>query len=86
MAFKKTVFSGLVNKLAIYCFSIKKNYKENTMSILLVSTAFSGLTQRFYTELDDAGYNVSVELHLGDKAKLIEGIGLFKPELIIFRI
>ncbi len=56
------------------------------MSILLVSTAFSGLTQRFYTELDDAGYNVSVELHLGDKAKLIEGIGLFKPELIIFRI
>lgn len=53
------------------------------MRILLVSTAFSGLTQRFYTELDDAGYNVSVELHLGDDAKLIEGIELFQPDLII---
>lgn len=53
------------------------------MRILLVSTAFSGLTQRFYTELDDAGYNVSVELHLGNEAKLLEGIELFKPELII---
>lgn len=53
------------------------------MRILLISTAFSGLTQRFYTELDDAGYLVSVELHLGDVAQLIEGVELFKPELII---
>lgn len=53
------------------------------MRILLMSTAFSGLTQRFYTELDDAGYNVSVELHLGDEAKLIEGVELFKPDLIL---
>ncbi len=53
------------------------------MRILLISTAFSGLTQRFYTELDDAGYLVSVELHLGDVAQLIEGVNLFKPELII---
>ena len=53
------------------------------MRILLISTAFSGLTQRFYTELDDAGYTVSVELHLGDTAQLIEGVALFKPDLII---
>jgi putative two-component system hydrogenase maturation factor HypX/HoxX len=53
------------------------------MRILLISSAFSGLTQRFYTELDDAGYIVSVELHLGDMAQLIEGVALFKPDLII---
>lgn len=53
------------------------------MRILLISSAFSGLTQRFYTELEDAGYNVSVELHLGDEASLIDGVGLFKPDLIL---
>jgi putative two-component system protein, hydrogenase maturation factor HypX/HoxX len=53
------------------------------MKILLLSSAFSGLTQRFYTELDDAGYVVSVELHHGDIPKLLEGVGLFKPDLII---
>ncbi|MCX7096420.1 MAG: enoyl-CoA hydratase-related protein [Methylococcales bacterium] len=53
------------------------------MRILLISSAFSGLTQRFYTELEDAGFLVSVELHLGDVAQLIEGVGLFKPDLIL---
>ena len=53
------------------------------MRILLMSSAFSGLTQRFYTELDDAGYIVSVELHHGDIPQLLEGVGLFKPDLII---
>ncbi len=53
------------------------------MRILLVSSAFSGLTQRFYTELEDAGYSVSVELHLGDIPQLLEGVALFKPDLII---
>lgn len=53
------------------------------MKILLISTAFSGLTQRFYTELNDAGYNVSVELHLGDEAQLLEGVQLFQPNLIL---
>ena len=53
------------------------------MRILLISTAFSGLTQRFYTELDDAGYQVSVELHLGDETRVLEGVTLFKPDLII---
>jgi len=53
------------------------------MRILLISTAFSGLTQRFYTELDDAGFLVSVELHSGDIAQLREGVSLFKPDLIL---
>lgn len=53
------------------------------MRILLVSTAFSGLTQRFYTELDDAGYNVSIELHLGNEDQLQDGIDRFQPDLII---
>ncbi|MEY4768368.1 MAG: hypothetical protein RL637_1007 [Pseudomonadota bacterium] len=53
------------------------------MRILLISTAFSGLTQRFYTELDDAGYSVSVELHFGNIPQLLEGVELFKPDLII---
>jgi len=53
------------------------------MRILLLSSAFSGLTQRFYTELKDAGYIVSVELHHGNIPQLMEGVELFKPDLII---
>jgi putative two-component system hydrogenase maturation factor HypX/HoxX len=53
------------------------------MKILLLSSAFSGLTQQFYTELNDAGYIVSVELHHGDIPQLLVGVGLFKPDLII---
>jgi putative two-component system hydrogenase maturation factor HypX/HoxX len=53
------------------------------MRILLISTAFSGLTQRYYTELEDAGFTVSVELHLGDEGKLLEAVALFKPDLIL---
>jgi putative two-component system hydrogenase maturation factor HypX/HoxX len=53
------------------------------MRILLISSAFSGLTQRFYTELEDAGYIVSVELHQGDMDQLLEGVTLFKPDLIL---
>ncbi|WP_394753166.1 formyltransferase family protein [Crenothrix sp.] len=53
------------------------------MRILLISSAFSGLTQRFYSELDDAGFIVSVELHSGDMGQLLEGVTLFKPDLIV---
>ena len=53
------------------------------MRILLISSAFSGLTQRFYTELSDAGYIVSVELHQGNITNLLDGITLFKPDLIL---
>ncbi len=48
------------------------------MRILLISSAFSGLTQRFYTELEDAGYIVSVELHQGDSEQLLEGVSLIQ--------
>ncbi|MDD5579438.1 MAG: formyltransferase family protein [Methylobacter sp.] len=53
------------------------------MRILLISSAFSGLTQRFYMELDDAGFLISVELHSVDIAQLLEGVSLFKPDLIL---
>ncbi|NOT86503.1 MAG: hydrogenase maturation protein [Methylococcaceae bacterium] len=53
------------------------------MRILLISSAFSGLTQRFYTELEDAGFIVAIELHSGDMAQLQEGVALFKPDLIL---
>ncbi len=53
------------------------------MRILLISSAFSGLTRRFYTELEDAGFIVSIELHSGDMASLIEGVSLFNPDLIL---
>lgn len=53
------------------------------MRILLISTSNNGLTQRFFTELSDANYEVSVELHHGDKDQLIEGVDLFKPDLIL---
>lgn len=53
------------------------------MRVLLLSSAFSGLTQRFYTELNDAGYMVSFELHYGNIPQLLEGVDLFKPYLII---
>ena len=53
------------------------------MRILLISSAFNGMTQRFYTELDDAGYTVSVELHTGDLEQLANGVSLFKPDLIL---
>ncbi len=52
------------------------------MRVLLISSAFSGLTQRFFTELKDAGYLVSVELHQGDIPHLLKGVALFKPDLI----
>lgn len=56
---------------------------DTQMKILLISTAFNGLTQRFYTELIDANYNVSVELHHGDNEKLLTGVNIFKPDLIL---
>ena len=55
------------------------------MRILLISSAFSGLTQRFFNELKDAGYLVSVELHHGDTPNLLKGVALFKPDLILWQ-
>lgn len=53
------------------------------MRILLISTAFSGLTQRFYTELCDAGFEVTVALHSGDEIHLEESVKSFEPALIV---
>lgn len=53
------------------------------MRILLISSAFSGLTQRFFTELEDAGYEVAVELHSGDDQQLIKHVRRFNPALIL---
>ena len=53
------------------------------MKILLLSSTFSCLTQRIYTELDDAEYLVSVEIYHGDIPQLLRGVGLFSPDLII---
>ncbi|NTS75524.1 hydrogenase maturation protein [Catenovulum sp. SM1970] len=52
------------------------------MRILLISTSFNGLTQRFFTELNQAGHQVSVELHHGDEQKLVEGVEKYQPDII----
>lgn len=49
------------------------------MKILLLSSAFSGLTERFYTELIDAGYIVSVELHNGNIPQLLRVSAYLSP-------
>jgi hypothetical protein len=41
------------------------------------------MTQRFYVELVDGGYDVAVELHTGNDSRLCEAVSLFKPDLII---
>ncbi len=53
------------------------------MRILLISTTFNGLTQRFFTELKDAHYEVFVELHHGNNEQVLMGVNLFNPDLII---
>lgn len=52
------------------------------MKILLLSTAFNGLSQRIYVELIERGHTVSVELALSEQV-MIEAVELFKPDLII---
>lgn len=52
------------------------------MRILLMSTAYNCLTQRAHLELIEQGHNVSIELSISDDV-LMEGVALFKPDLII---
>jgi putative two-component system hydrogenase maturation factor HypX/HoxX len=52
------------------------------MRILLIATAYNGLTQRAQLELTALGHDVSIELSLSDEI-MREGIALFKPDLII---
>ena len=53
------------------------------MRVLLVSSAFNSMTQRFYVELADNGYLVAVEVYGGNVDRLREAVAIFKPDLII---
>ncbi|MFI1398154.1 hydrogenase maturation protein [Streptomyces sp. NPDC020681] len=52
------------------------------MRILLISSAFNSLTQRFHTVLRDRGHTVCVQLALGDDA-IREGVDRTDPHLIL---
>ena len=52
------------------------------MRVLLLCSAFNGLTQRAWIELRDAGHDVTVELATSEEA-IIEAVALFGPDLII---
>jgi putative two-component system protein, hydrogenase maturation factor HypX/HoxX len=52
------------------------------MRILFLAHAFNSLTQRLYTELHEAGHEVSVEFDIHDNFS-IEAVELYKPDLII---
>ena len=52
------------------------------MRILLISSAYNGLTQRVHVELADRGHEVSVELALSVDV-MREAVSRFDPELVI---
>ena len=53
------------------------------MRILLISSAFNSMTQRFCVELGDNGHEVAVELYGGNENLLKESVCLYAPDLII---
>jgi len=52
------------------------------MKILLLASAFNGLTQRVYRELSLEGHEVSVEV-VTESDQITEAVQLFEPDLII---
>jgi putative two-component system hydrogenase maturation factor HypX/HoxX len=52
------------------------------MRILLISTAYNGLSQRAHVELNDRGHEVSVTLALSED-EIRKAVALFQPDLII---
>jgi putative two-component system hydrogenase maturation factor HypX/HoxX len=52
------------------------------MKILLLSSAYNGLTQRVHVELLQRGHNVSIEVAINEQT-MLEGVRLFAPDLII---
>ncbi len=52
------------------------------MRILLIASAYNSMTQRVHAELADRGYEVSVELALGDEV-MRDGVGRYDPDLVI---
>ncbi len=53
------------------------------MRVLLVSSAFNSMTQRFFVELSDAGHEVAVEIFGGDEDRLADAFATFRPDLTI---
>ncbi|CAA2154436.1 4-chlorobenzoyl coenzyme A dehalogenase-2 [Methylobacterium brachiatum] len=53
------------------------------MRVRLVSSAFNSMTQRFFVELSDAGYEVAVEIYGGDEQRLEDAFAAFRPDLTI---
>ena len=52
------------------------------MKVLLICSRFNSLSQRFYCELSEKGYDVSVELDVHPEL-MVEAVELFKPDLVI---
>jgi putative two-component system protein, hydrogenase maturation factor HypX/HoxX len=53
------------------------------MRVLLVSSAFNSMTQRFFVELSDAGHEIAVEIFDGDENHLEDAFAVFRPDLTI---
>lgn len=56
--------------------------KLESMKILLISTAYNGLTQRAHLELAARGHEVFVELAISD-AQMSEAVALIEPDIVI---
>ena len=52
------------------------------MKILLLSSAYNGMTQRVHVELLQRGHSVSIEIAINEQT-MLEGVQLFKPDIII---
>ncbi len=52
------------------------------MKILILSSAYNGLTQRVHTELLQRGHIVSIELAINEQT-MVTGVQLFNPDIII---
>jgi putative two-component system protein, hydrogenase maturation factor HypX/HoxX len=52
------------------------------MRVLLIASAYNSMTQRVHAELADRGYEVSVELALGDEV-MRDGVRRYDPDLVI---
>ncbi|MEQ1558121.1 MAG: hydrogenase maturation protein [Methyloglobulus sp.] len=52
------------------------------MKILLLSSAYNGMTQRIHVELAQRGHTVSIEIAINEHT-MLEGVQLFNPDIII---
>jgi hypothetical protein len=55
------------------------------MKILLISTAYNGLTQRAHLELAARGHEAFVELAISD-AQMTDAVALVQPDIVICRL